>query len=95
MLTLSSLIHSRGSFFTPLAISLSGARPVSHRVVLGVAADQRDHLVGLAGNGGADRGLAGEEGLVDVGLGGGMRGGALDEARAGDAHLHGRECWPR
>jgi len=57
-------------------------------VVVGVAAEQRDHLVGLTADGGEDGGLAGEVGLVDVGLGGGVGGGALDEAGLGDADLH-------
>ncbi len=44
-----------GSFFVPLAISLKGGEAGLDRVVLGLSADERDHLVGLAGDRGPSR----------------------------------------
>jgi len=60
-------------------------------VVVGFAADERDHLVGLAGNGGFYRGLAGEEGFVVVRLRGAMRGGPLRHAEGDEAGLGARQ----
>ena len=45
------------------------------------------HLVGLAGHGGLHGGLAGQEGLVDVGLGGQMGAAALEQGQLNAPYL--------
>ena len=49
-------------------------------VVVAVAADECDHFVGLAVDGGLDGGLPGEEALIGVGFRDGVGGGALGDA---------------
>ena len=67
---------------------MEGGEAGFHAVGLGVAADERDHLVGLALDGGFDGGFTGEEGLVGIGLGRDVGGGTLGDAGLGHADFH-------
>lgn len=80
-----------GEFFDAVGDVGQGGEAGFDGVAVGVAADEGDHLVGLPGDGGLDGGLAGEEGLVGVGLGTGVGGGALGHAELDGAGLEGGE----
>ena len=86
-------VHARAVLVDPLAGQfLDRVRDVAERREAGfagvdvfVAAEQRDHLVRLAVDGGLDGGFAGHEGFFGVRLGGGVRGAALEQAGFRDA----------
>ena len=74
------LLHAIGDFRERREASFTG-------VGITITAEERDHLVGLAIDGGFDRGLTCERCFVGIGLGRSVSGGALHEAWFGDTHF--------